>query len=85
MATLMALLKTRPSRNVTDIAIFRQTAEDRHILRSNIAVEQQLVARGKELCNASNHPLLVIAEFPVIGERIPGSQPIKPKPPLDGA
>src|SRR5580658_9544841 len=60
-----------------NIAIFRQTAEDRHILRGKVAIEQQFVARGKELCDASNHPLLVIAEFPVIGERIPGSEPIK--------
>src|SRR5580692_13049104 len=59
------------------IAILRQTAEDRHILRRDVAVEQQFVASGKELYNASHHPLLVIAEFPVIGERIPGSQPIK--------
>jgi hypothetical protein len=47
------------------------------VLRGNVAVKQQFVAGGKELRNASNHPLLVIAEFPVIGERILGSQPIK--------
>src|ERR1700683_3984164 len=60
-----------------NVAILGKTAEDRHILRGGVAVEQQLVARGKELCNASNHFLFVIAEFLVIGERIPGSQPIK--------
>src|ERR1700722_10622868 len=48
-----------------NIAIFRQTAEDRQILGRRVAVEQQLVARGQELCDDSNHPLLVFAEFPL--------------------
>jgi len=58
-------------------AILSQAAEDRQILRGNLAVEQKLVSRRKEPTNASNHPLFVIAEFPVIGERISISEPLK--------
>src|SRR5579863_9632382 len=56
-----------------NIAIFRQSAEDRHILRRDVTVEQQPASRGEELCNASDHLPLVIAEQLVIGERIPGT------------
>ena len=54
-------------------------------LRGKITVEQKFVARGKELCNASNYSLLVVAKFPVIGERIPVPSQSKLKPPLDDA
>ena len=60
-----------------NIAILSQAAEDRHISRGDLAVEQKLVPRRKEPADTSNHPLFVIAEFPVIGERISTSEPLK--------